>query len=57
MGQYLDKILAVLGDTPYEPVARQWKKNPEAAGKTSITCLTCHEGGRLAARLTALDKK
>jgi hypothetical protein len=47
----------VLGDTPYEPVARQWKKNPEAAGKTSITCLTCHEGGRLAARLTALDKK
>jgi hypothetical protein len=57
LDQYLDKILAVLGNTPYEPVARQWKKNPEAAAKTSITCLTCHEGGRLAARLNALDKK
>jgi hypothetical protein len=55
--QYLDKIVAVLGDTPYAPIARQWKKNPEAAAKTGITCLTCHEGGRLASRLTALDKK
>jgi len=55
--QYLDKMLAVLGNTPYEPVARQWKKNPESAAKTSITCLSCHEGGRLAARLTALNNK
>lgn len=57
MEQSLDKIIAVLGGTPYEPVARQWKKNPEAAAKTSITCLTCHEGGRLAARITALNNK
>jgi hypothetical protein len=54
--QYLDKMLAVLGNTPYEPMARQWKKNPESAARTSITCLSCHEGGRLAARLTALNK-
>ena len=57
LGQYLDKIIAVLGDTPYESIARQWQKNPEAAAKTSITCLTCHEGGRLASRLTALNKQ
>ena len=55
LNEYLDKILAVLAGTPYEPVAKQWKKNPESATKTSITCLTCHEQGRLAARITALN--
>ena len=54
VGQYLDKILAVLPNTPYEPAARQWKSNPNAAARSGITCLTCHESGRLAARLTAL---
>lgn len=57
MAQYLDKILTVLRDTPYEPIARQWKKNPEAATNTSITCLTCHEPGRLAARVSMLNNK
>lgn len=57
MGPYLDKILEVLRDTPYEPVAKQWKKNPETAAKTSITCLTCHDSGRLTARITALGNK
>jgi hypothetical protein len=52
--EYLEKILIALRDTPYERVAKQWKANPEAAAKTSITCVTCHEPGRLAARLTAL---
>jgi len=57
-GQYLDKILAVLPNTPYEPAARQWKNNPNAAAaRSGITCLTCHESGRLAARLTALNGK
>lgn len=56
LDQHLDKILAVLRDTPYEPVAKQWKKNPEAAAKTSITCLTCHDAGRLAPRMAALNK-
>ena len=55
LNQYLDQIIAVLGGTPYEPVARQWKKDPASAAKTSITCLTCHEQGRLAARLTTLN--
>ncbi|MBI3653515.1 MAG: hypothetical protein HY231_20995 [Acidobacteria bacterium] len=54
--QYVDKILEHLRDTPYEPVAKKWKANPEAAVKGSITCLSCHDGGRLAARLTALNQ-
>ncbi len=57
VNEYLDKILVVLRDTPYEPVAKQWKKNPEAAAKTSITCMTCHDSGRLTARLAVLNAK
>ncbi len=53
--KYLDKILTVLKDTPYEPIARKWKENPKAADGASITCMTCHDSGRLAARLTALN--
>lgn len=55
--QYLDKIIAVLGDTPYEPIARKWKADPKSASDSSITCMTCHDQGRLNARLAALDKK
>jgi hypothetical protein len=52
--EYLDKILALLPDTPYEPVAKRWKKEPGAG--TSIACLTCHAPGRLAARRAALGE-
>jgi tetratricopeptide (TPR) repeat protein len=52
--RHLDKILTALANTPYEPVAKKWKENPKTAD-TSITCLTCHEQGRLAARLNALN--
>jgi tetratricopeptide (TPR) repeat protein len=55
--QSLDKILAVLANTPYESVAKKWKANPKAAADTSITCMTCHEQGRLAARLNAINNK
>jgi hypothetical protein len=55
--RHLDKILAVLANTPYEPVAKKWKANPKAAADTSITCMTCHEQGRLAARLNAINNK
>ncbi|MFL6275213.1 MAG: hypothetical protein ACJ74G_08370 [Blastocatellia bacterium] len=57
LNEYLDKIIAVLGGTPYESVAKQWKKSPEAAAKGSITCLTCHDAGRLASRQTALSQQ
>ena len=55
LNQYLDQIIAVLGGTPYEPVARQWKKDPASATKTALTCLTCHDQGRLAPRMEALN--
>jgi tetratricopeptide (TPR) repeat protein len=54
LAQYLDKIVAVLPDTPYEPIAKRWKANPDAAAKSTITCLSCHDSGRLAARLGSL---
>jgi tetratricopeptide (TPR) repeat protein len=54
--QYLDKIIEVLPNTPYEPIARQWKKNPATAANSTITCLTCHDQGRLSARLATLNK-
>lgn len=56
-GKYLDKILEVLSDSPYASVARQWKANPKAANDSGITCLSCHDSGRLTARLTAIGAK
>jgi tetratricopeptide (TPR) repeat protein len=55
--QYVDKILAVLGNTPYESVAKKWKANPESAATTSLTCMTCHDAGRLSARVATLNGK
>lgn len=55
--QYLDKIIAVMQKTPYESVARKWRENPRSAASTSITCLSCHEPGRLAARVSMLNNK
>lgn len=52
--QFLDKILAALPNTPYESVAKQWKAKPDAAANSAITCLSCHNPGRLSARLDAL---
>jgi hypothetical protein len=52
--KYLDRIETVLADTPYAKVAKQWKANPAAMTNASITCLTCHESGRLAARMASL---
>ncbi len=53
--EYLDKILAVLPGTPYEPIAKKWKANPKAAENSSITCMSCHDAGRLEDRLTKLN--
>lgn len=55
--QYVDKILALLGNTPYESVAKKWKSNPETAANTSLACMTCHDAGRLGARLSTLNAK
>jgi hypothetical protein len=55
MAMYLDKMLTVLANTPYEARAKKWKENPEMAARTSVTCQTCHDPGRLAARAAALQ--
>jgi hypothetical protein len=54
---YLDKILEIMKNTPYESVAKQWKNNPETAGKNQLTCLSCHDAGRLANRMSVLGIK
>lgn len=51
---YLDKMLTLLANTPYEGRARKWKENPGLASRTSVACQTCHESGRLEARKAAL---
>jgi hypothetical protein len=53
---YLDKMLTLLHDTPYESVAREWKANPESRTQR-LACRSCHEAGRLEDRLAALGKK
>lgn len=55
--QLLDRIIAVLHDTPYEPLAKKWKANPESAAGTNLACMNCHEGGRLAPSMARLDGK
>jgi hypothetical protein len=54
--QYLDKMLVVLANTPYEPTAKQWKADPASAATTNLTCKNCHNPGRLANRVAALTK-
>jgi hypothetical protein len=56
LAQYIDKMLTLLRDTPYEPVAKKWKESPKAAATASLTCLTCHDAGRLNSRLSAVNK-
>ena len=54
--QYLDKMLTVLVDTPYEAMAKQWKADPSSAATTNLTCKNCHNPGRLSSRLEELKK-
>ena len=54
---YLDQILTSLADTPYAPLARQWKEDPASRAKGSLTCQTCHAPGTLAARMAEVEKQ
>lgn len=54
--QFVDRMLTVLVDTPFEKTARQWKANPASAATTSLTCKNCHSPGRLSAKIAALRK-
>ena len=51
----LDKMLEILPNTPYEATAKQWKADPASASTSSLTCKNCHNPGRLASRLKALE--
>lgn len=53
---YLGKMLEVLANTPYEPMAKKWKDDPASAATTNLTCKNCHNPGRLSARVAALNK-
>ena len=55
LAEYLDKIIEVLPDTGYERIAKQWKADPAAAGKSNISCKSCHNDGRLSERLAKLQ--
>ena len=54
--QFVDKMLTMLAETPFERTARQWKANPASAATTSLTCKNCHAAGRLSAKIAALSK-
>lgn len=54
MTKYLDKIIEVLPDSPYERIAKEWKSDPALARDSRMACLTCHDAGRLAPRMAAL---
>ncbi len=49
----LQDVVDQLPETPYATRARRWQENPDAASRSSITCQTCHDAGRLEAVLSA----
>ena len=52
----VERILAMLPDTPYAARARQWKEDPATRATTRLTCQTCHAPGTLVARLAEVSK-
>jgi len=57
VGPQLDRILALLPDTPYATRARQWKDEPSSRATAQLTCQTCHGPGTLTAHLAELAKQ
>lgn len=55
--QFLDRMLQVMHDTPYEAAARRWKEKPQTVANSGVTCLTCHDAGRLTAQMAAINGK
>lgn len=53
---HVDRMLALLPDTPYAIRARQWKEDPATRATTKVTCQTCHGPGTLSARLAEVSK-
>jgi hypothetical protein len=57
LNRTLDRMTEMLKGTPYEAAAKKWKADPTAASNPGLTCLSCHEGGRLDAKIAELSKK
>ena len=53
--QLVDKMVALMANTPYESMAKKWKANPQVAANTSLMCMNCHDAGRLSARSAYLS--
>lgn len=54
--QWVDKMLTLLPNTPYEATARKWKEQPESAATSTVACKSCHEPGRLAPTISRLSR-
>jgi tetratricopeptide (TPR) repeat protein len=52
----LQRMIALLPDTPYARRAQQWKDEPSTRAHTKVACQTCHAPGTLAARLADVSK-
>ena len=55
--EFVEKMLTLLPNTPFEKTAQQWKADPASAATTNLTCKNCHSPGRLSAKLAALNAK
>ena len=43
--QFVDRMLTLLANTPFEKTAQQWKTDPASAATTNLTCKNCHAPG------------
>jgi hypothetical protein len=55
--EWVDKMLAMMPNTPYEATARQWKAQPASAASSTVACKSCHEVGRLAAPIERMRER
>ena len=53
--EFVDKMLTLLAETPFERTAKQWKADPASAATSNLTCKNCHSPGRLSTKLAALN--
>jgi hypothetical protein len=52
----VERMLALLPDTPYAKRAQEWKDNPSARAQVKLACQTCHVPGTLVARIAEVSK-
>jgi hypothetical protein len=56
MNEHLERMLLHLKGTPYEAPAQRWKDKPAAAASSKVTCMSCHEAGRLSSLMKAMGQ-